>query len=74
MDNIKISKKAKNGKINKKVKKNTIKKGVIDHKTNKEAAMTKNSKGVGNKKAESKSHLEKGVLINYVNPKRFTKN
>ncbi len=46
---------------------------MIDNKTSKEVAMTKRSKGVGNK-AESKSHLEKGALINYVNPKRFTKN
>lgn len=74
MGKIKISKKAKKNMINKKVRKNRNKKEVIDHKMSKEVVMMKRNKGAGNKKAENKNRQGKDVLINYVSPKRFTRN
>lgn len=71
---MKISKKAKKNMINKKAKRNRNKKEVIDRKTSKGVAMMKRNKGAGNKKAENKNHQAKGVLINCVSLKRFTKN
>lgn len=66
--------KVKKHKISRKAKKNNNNKGVIVNNKNKEVVMTKRNKEAANKKEEDKNPQVKDVSINYVNPKKFTRN